>query len=83
MSVAAPREATVINKPKHLRKILKQFLLLYFPQRQHLQAGAVNYETAVSQLKELNQYGSVRNLNDRRTDLYELLWKKNNLDIKL
>ena len=30
----------------------------------------------LNQLKELNQYGSVRNLNDRRNDLYELTWKK-------
>jgi len=27
-------------------------------------------------LKELKQYGSVRNMKDRRTDLYELVWKK-------
>ena len=30
----------------------------------------------LSLLRELNQFGSVKNLRDRRTDLYELNWKK-------
>jgi predicted amidohydrolase len=27
-------------------------------------------------LKELHEYGSVKTMKDRRTDLYEIIWKK-------